>query len=235
MSKSKDFATPIAIVVAGAIVALALYFALSGKAGAPTANNNPADNQAAQEVKIRPIQEDDLVKGNKDAKVIVFEYSDTECPFCKRFHETMNQVVKDYGDQVAWVYRHLPLDQLHPKARTEAMAVECAVKLAGPDKGFAYLDRIMEITPSNNGLDLAELPKIADYVGLNKAAFQKCLDNKETADKVKEDSDEAIYKAGARGTPHNVIMIKGEKQPLVVPGGFPYEKMKELLDQVLAK
>jgi len=231
MSKSKDFATPVAIVVAGAVIALALYFALSGKAQAPSANN-PAGNGAAQEVSIRPIQKDDLVKGNKDAKIVIFEYSDTECPFCKNYHETMNKVIDEYGDNVAWVYRHFPLDQLHPKARTEARAVECAVKLAGPEKGFAYLDRLMELTPSNNGLDLKLLPEIASYVGVDQTAFQSCMDKNETADDVNADYDEAI-KSGARGTPHNVIMVGEEK--LVVPGGLPYEKMKQIIDELLTK
>jgi len=101
-----------------------------------------------------------------NAPVKIVEFSDTECPFCKRFHTTMQQVVKDSNGQVAWVYRHFPLDQLHSKARKEAEATECAAELGGNEKFWAYLNRLMEVTPANDGLDLAELPVIAAYVGL---------------------------------------------------------------------
>jgi len=224
----KDLMTPIAIVVAGAIIALALYFALSGKANAPTAQNG--GEQAPQEINIRGIQKDDLLKGDKNAKLVIYEYSDTECPFCKRFHETMNKIVDEYDGQVAWVYRHFPLDQLHPKARKEAEAVECAVKIAGPEKGFAYLDRLMELTPSNNGLDLKELPKIAQYVGVNVDSFNKCLESNETAKNVDEDAKDAMA-SGARGTPHNIFVIGKDK--FAVPGGLPYDKMKQIVDELL--
>ncbi len=224
----KDLMTPIAIVVAGAVIALALYFALSGKANAPTAQNG--GEQAPQEIKIRGIEKDELIKGSKDAKIVIVEYSDTECPFCKRFHETMNKIVDDYKGQVTWIYRHFPLDQLHPKARKEAEAVECAVKIAGPEKGFAYLDRLVEITPSNNKLDLAELPNIAKYVGVDVARFNKCIENRETKDVVEKDYQEAIS-SGGRGTPHNIFIVGKEK--FAVPGGLPYDKMKQIVDELL--
>ncbi len=228
MSKSKDFATPVAIVVAGAIIAAALYFALSNKAQAPSALGQ--EDTRAQEINIRSIQKDDLVKGNRNAELVIYEYSDTECPFCKRFHETMNKLTEKYSDKIAWVYRHFPLDQLHPKARTEARAVECAVRLSGPNKGFDYLNRMMEITPSNNGLDLKELPKIAAYVGLDANAFQTCMDKKETDKDVKVDFEEAV-KNGAQGTPHNIIIYKDQK--IAVPGALPYEQMEKLVNDLL--
>ncbi len=229
MSKERDFTTPIAIVVAGAVIAGAVYFAGQNKAQAPSGS---PEAQAPKEVNIRGIQKDDLVKGNRDAKIVIVEYSDTECPFCKQFHSTMNKIMEEYGDKVAWVYRFFPLDQLHPKAREEARAVACAAKIGGTDTGFKYLDRMMEITPSNNGLDLKLLPEIADYAGVDRAAFQKCMDSNETAERVNRDYDEAV-KSGARGTPHNVIFVGEEK--VVVPGGLPYERVKSMLDELLKK
>ena len=117
-------------------------------------------------IKMKPVSDGDHILGDKNASVKIVEFSDTECPFCKRFHTTMQQVVKDNNGQVAWVYRHFPLDQLHSKARKEAEATECAAEMGGSEKFWAYLNRIMEVTPSNNGLDPAELPAIAAYVGL---------------------------------------------------------------------
>ncbi len=227
MSKSKDFATPIAIVVAGVVIAAALYFALGNKAQAPSAEQR---EQEVSEINIRPIQENDLVKGNRNADLVIVEFSDTECPFCKRFHEVMNKLIDAKGDKIAWVYRHFPLDQLHAKARTESEAVACAVKIGGPDKGFKYLDRLMELTPSNDGLDLKLLPEFAKYADIDVQAFNKCLENRETKDWVEKDYQEAIA-SGGRGTPHNIIIYKDQK--MAVPGALPYEQMEKLVDDLL--
>jgi len=117
-------------------------------------------------INMKPVSDGDHILGDKNAPVKIVEFSDTECPFCKRFHTTMQQVVKDNNGQVAWVYRHFPLDQLHSKARKEAEATECAAELGGNEKFWAYLNRLMEVTPANNGLDPAELLTIASYAGL---------------------------------------------------------------------
>src|SRR3990167_9400150 len=98
-------------------------------AGAPAAAGAP--QQAAKKPEVT---DKDWYKGNKNAKVVMVEYSDLECPFCKSFHPTMQQVMKDYGDKVKWVYRHYPLN-FHANAQKEAEATECAGKLAGND-GF---------------------------------------------------------------------------------------------------
>ena len=76
---------------------------------------------------VRPVTREDHIKGNPDAPIKIVEYSDFECPFCKRFHDTMNEVMSEVDNgQVAWVFRHFPLDQLHPvKARAVAVASEC--------------------------------------------------------------------------------------------------------------
>lgn len=226
MSKQeKDLTTPISIIVAGAIIALAIYFTMGNKGPAQPQGQNPA-----QPAEVSGIQADDLLHGNKNAEIKIIEFSDTECPFCKRYHETMKKIVKEYKGKVAWVYRFFPLDNLHPKARTEALAIACAQKIAGTQKAVKYLDRIMEITPSNNRLDLAELPKIAKYVGVDTTAFKKCMDNKEAKARVDKNFNEAI-KIGAQGTPHNVIIYKGKQ--IVIPGGLPYERMKQAIDSML--
>ncbi len=232
MSKDRDYTTPIAIVIAGAIIAGALYFANTSKNTA-TQNNKANEQVNLEKVKLRPISEKDLYLGDpKNAKVVVYEYSDTECPFCKRFHATMNKIVKDYDGKVAWVYRHFPLDMLHSKARPEAEAVACVVKIAGREKGFDFLNKIFEETPSNNGLNLEDLPKFAAELGVDKAAFIKCSKDRETKSLIEADSKEAMS-VGAEGTPYNVI-VYGDKK-LVVPGGVPYEQMKQVLDQILSE
>lgn len=109
------------------------------------------------EIQIRPVSPDDHILGNADAKIIVVEYSDLECPFCKVFHNTMHQVVEKSNGDVAWVYRHYPISGLHPKAFLEALATECAWEQKGNDGFWKYTDQLFKITPSNNKFDEKQL------------------------------------------------------------------------------
>ncbi|MEK9181475.1 MAG: thioredoxin domain-containing protein [Patescibacteria group bacterium] len=106
---------------------------------------------------VRPVSPDEHILGNINAKIIIVEYSDLECPFCKVFHNTMHQVVEKSNGEVAWVYRHYPIAQLHSKAFREAEATECAWEQGGNDTFWKYTDKIFEITPSNNRLEESEL------------------------------------------------------------------------------
>jgi len=112
-----------------------------------------ASEQKPLEVELKPVSESDHILGNIAAKIIIVEYSDLECPFCKVFHNTMHQVVKEYAGEVAWVYRHFPIASLHPKAFHEAEATECAWEQGGNEVFWKYMDKLFEVTPSNNGLE----------------------------------------------------------------------------------
>jgi len=190
----------------------------------------PAPQPQADASRMAPITDKDWVRGDRNAKVSVVEYSDLECPFCKRHHPTMQQLVAEYDGKVNWVYRHFPLTQLHPKAPKEAEATECAGELGGNDTFWKYVDRLFEITPANNGLDPAELPKIAEYVGLNVSKFEACLNSGKWAQKVQEQAQDAVA-AGGNGTPYNVIVAGDKKIP--VSGAVPLEQFKAVIDSLL--
>lgn len=235
-AKTNNFTTPAAIIIAGIIIAGAVIYSSGDKSSA-----KPADRFAAQVADsvrdiagdLRAVSSEDHILGNPDAAVKIVEFSDTECPFCKRFHSTMKQAIEEYGKngQVAWVYRHFPLDAIHPKARKEAEAAECANELGGNDKFFAYLDRLFEVTPSNNGLDPGELPKIAEYVGLDAARFQSCLESGRYAQHVADDLADA-QNSGGNGTPWSVVIASsGKKFPL--SGAQPYSAVKALVETAL--
>lgn len=222
--------TPVAIIIAGVLIAAAVLY------GTGVFNDPSSTKQATAEpsagINLRAVDATDHIRGSLDTPIKIVEYSDLECPFCKRFHETMRQVMTEYEGQVAWVYRHFPLDQLHSKARNEAKASECAAEQGGNDKFWAYVDRLFEITPSNNGLDPAELPKIAQFVGLDVNKFNECLAGSKYDAKIQADVDDAA-KAGGRGTPYSIILTpKGDKVP--IPGALPFENIKQGLDQILA-
>lgn len=198
---------------------------------APSPTPSPTPAPEDQVGSFRPIDASrDHVRGDKDAKVSVIEYSDLECPFCKTFHNTMRETMDKYNGKVQWVYRHFPLAQLHSKAPKEAEAAECAASLGGNDSFWKYIDRVFAVTPSNNGLDAAELPKIAVAIGLNQKKFEDCLSSGKFTSKVQEDENDAVS-AGGRGTPYSVVVAGDQKIP--VSGAVPAFELQQILDQLV--
>ncbi len=219
---------PLSIVVAGGLIALAIYFGGGGTGKLPT---NDAINTGTEVVEIAPVTENDHILGSRNAELIIVEYSDTECPFCKVFHETMHQVVTDYNGKVSWVYRHFPIAQLHSKAANEAEATECATELGGNQIFWRYIDKLFETTNSNDSLDPAQLPKIATAVGLNETAFKNCLSSGKYTEFITKSVEDSI-KAGARGTPYSVIIAKNGEQ-VVINGAEPIASVKAKIDALL--
>jgi protein-disulfide isomerase len=183
--------------------------------------------------RVRPVSGRDHIRGDPQAPVKLVEFSDTECPLCKRFHPTLRRLVADNPGKVAWVYRHFPIDAVHPLARREAEATECAAELGGNDRFWAYLDRLFEITPSNDELDPAELPRIAQHVGLAREPFVQCLQSGRHAARVEEDYQDALA-AGGPGTPYSIMIARnGRKFPVV--GAQPDTSMELLLEIALTE
>ncbi|MDP2684342.1 MAG: thioredoxin domain-containing protein [bacterium] len=204
-----------------------------GTANTNTKVTNTAPTAApTTQIDIVPVTSDDHIRGDlATAEVVVVEFSDTECPFCARFHPTMQQVYEDYAGQVAWVYRHFPLDSLHSKARKEAEATECAAELGGEEGFWAYVDRLYDITPSNNGLEVSQLAEIATFVGLDATQFQTCLDSGKYADKVETHVSDATA-SGGTGTPYSVAISKdGQLAP--INGAQPITSVKATIDALL--
>lgn len=216
-----------AIIVAGILIAGAIL--LKGT-NAPTIAELGAKNGENTVFQGRSVSKEDHILGNINAKVIIVEYSDLECPFCKVFHNTMHRVVNDSEGEVAWVYRHYPIPQLHPKAFHEAEATECAWEQGENNAFWKYIDRVFEITPSNNGLEVAQLSKIAEYLGLNVASFNTCLSSGKFKDKIQEDINDGI-KAGVSGTPSSFILVKGKLFD-TIPGAQPFDALMQRLGEI---
>jgi len=195
-----------------------------------------AEQQQASLENIRPVSKDDHIKGNITAPVKIVEFSDSECPFCKAFHPTLQQIVQEYDGQVAWVYRHFPLDQIHSKARREAAAIELAGELGGNEKFWQYLDRVFEITPANDGLDLNLLPQIAQDLGLPRQPFEDLVAADEVrggkfAEHIEADFQDAVV-SGGRGTPYSIVIAPNGKKT-VVSGAQSYEAVKAAVEAAL--
>ncbi len=203
-------------------------------------SNNPTPSQKQQmESKqlanaIKPIDASDHIIGSPEARIIVVEYSDTECPYCKPFHVTMNTIMQEYGSSgdVAWVYRHYPIEQLHANSIKEAEATECAAKLGGNSKFWEYINKVYEMTESNDGLDLNKLPVIATEIGLSSSEFNACLESGEFASKIATDIQNA-QAAGIFGTPYSVIIDTKTEEHYPLEGAYPYTQVKQFIDIIL--
>jgi protein-disulfide isomerase len=206
MEPHNKLLVPIAIIVAGVLIAGALFFA--NRDTSIVATDDDGDSAESSSFFV-PVSASDHILGNPEAKIAMIEYSDLECPACKAFHATAHSIIDKYGAEgdVAWVYRHFPLAQLHPKAVEEAVASECASELGGNDSFWQYVDRIFEITPSNNGLNLALLNTTADELGLDRDEFESCVDEKDREDAVRQSYEDAL-KSGGTGTPFIIFAPK---------------------------
>ena len=226
---------PVTIILAGIIIAGSIFF--SGKETPKLGGASKLPITAAEENRLadpRPVSASDHILGNPGAKVFIIEYSDLECEFCKEFHPTMHKIIDEFGKggEVAWVYRQFPIKEVHSKAITEAEASECSAELGGNAAFWKYVDRVFEITPSGDGLDLGKLPEIAAEIGLDVTAFNECLASGRTTPKIEADIADAIA-SGASGTPYVHIISKNGKRSF--GGGQPYLALRIMINQSLAE
>ena len=180
---------------------------------------------------IKPAK-DDHINGNTNARILLFEYSDMECPYCKKFHPIAQQVVDSYNGKVAWVYRHFPLS-FHANAQKEAEASECANELGGNTAFWKYINTLFARTSSGGeGFPLTDLVPLAGEIGLNEAKFKKCLDSDKYAERVKNDIQTG-RDAGISGTPGNILFDTKTGKSKSLPGAYPFEEFKKVIDEII--
>lgn len=179
--------------------------------------------------------DDDPVKGNPNAPVTVVEYSDFQCPFCARFFtQTLPQLEENYIDtgKIKFVYKDLPLDNLHPNARTTHIASECADEQG---KFWEYHDVLFEKQSEWQRLSSTDLSStltvFASDLGLQSASFEACMQSQDIADEVNKDILEAAS-FGATGTP--TFFIGTEKDGYIkLVGAQPYAAFQSAIDNLL--
>ena len=197
----------------------------------PSANTNingnnvvQPDANSGQPVNIT-ITNSDHILGNKNAQVKLVEYSDFQCPFCGAFQSTVQQVLKDYGNKIALVYRHFPLDSLHPNARPAAEASECVFEQKG-DEGFFKFSDSLYANQDKLGTDYYK--QLAQGMSLNMNKFNDCVSSGKYKQKV-EDQYQSGLTYGVNGTPGNFV------NGVSVKGAVPLSNLKQIIDSALNK
>jgi protein-disulfide isomerase len=168
------------------------------------------------------INSESNIKGNSDAQVTIVEYSDFQCSFCARFYSTIKQALDSYKDKVRVVYKHFPLDSIHPQARPAAEASECA---AEQDRFWDFHDALFE---NQSKLGKSYYLQLASDFGLNTSQFEDCVNTRKYKDKVEADYREGIQ-VGIRGTPGSFV------NGTLVSGAVPYETLDAAIQEALSK
>jgi protein-disulfide isomerase len=216
----------------GVVGALALGFAVhvrseAIKASRELAASPNADGTFSPEMleNLKPVDDQDHVLG--EGKVTLIEYGDYECPFCRQFHPTVKALMEKNKGQLRWVFRHLPIPEVHPQAEALALAAECAA-----DQGRFW--QMTDVIYADEQPDAAKAPDYAKQAGVKDAAkFATCLDDAAGLGRVANDANNAIA-IGAEGTPFTILMDgKGHMQAL--PGAIPEEAMQSVIDTLLAQ
>ncbi len=195
--------------------------------GAPT----PAAGNGEQVGAVTPVNDQDHIRGDKNAEITLLEYSDFQCPYCSRFHPTLVQVMNDYKGKVRWVYRHFPLTSIHPYAQKAAEASECASEQGKfwemADALFGQQDQW-----TAKALDAATLEGLAKTAGVRDLKkFSSCVTSGKYTALVNAD-EKTGEAAGVTGTPGTIVIGKdGSKQ--LIPGALPYDSVKQIIDSML--
>lgn len=223
---------PLAIVVAGGLIALSIYFG-GNTSGVNLLPPKPTtDGSLPANSVVEDVSPNEHILGNPGAKVLIVEYSDFECPFCKVFHATIHQIMNTYkSDEVAIVYRQFPIAGLHSKAPKEAEASECVAELGGNTAFWKFVDEVFATTGSNDSLDPSQLPIIAQHAGVDVTAFKTCLSSGKYTKQIQNDVV-AAGKAGALGTPYSVAINKAGKK-MTINGAQPFDVVKATIDSLL--
>jgi len=161
------------------------------------------------------------VRGPKNAPVTIVEFSDFQCPYCKKAVPTLHEIEKQYGSKVRVAFKHQPLP-FHNNAKLAAIA---SVAAQEQGKFWEYHDKLFE---NQQALDRASLERYAGELGLNASKFKSALDSKKLEARVDADAAEA-GRSGVQGTP--TFFINGQQ----LVGAQPLERFKALIDEELTK
>ena len=222
-SKKFELSPSVSIIVAGVLVAGAIVFV----------NLNPSQPTVALgeptvQVDIAPPNAGDYILGAQSAPIVLIEYSDFQCPYCAMIHPTLKQIVAESDGEVAWVYRHLPLESLHPQAFPSALAAECIGEQLGQSGFWAFAD---DVFADQSGMNSVRYQALAGRLGANIEQFNACVESEKYLSKIETQALDA-QSSGGTGTPFTVVLNTETGKTGVVPGAVPYARVQSVINSV---
>ena len=208
---------------------------LNGEQPAPDAQQptpEPQTTGSLTQDDIAKLTADTYVKGDKSAQILWIEYSDLECPFCKRLHDSgaIKNLETKYGSKLAFAFKHYPLP-FHPTAMPAAQAAECVGEAGGSAKYFAFVESIfVKGTPTQAVIDAA-----VKEVGLNATTIKTCTDAGKFKSRVDAHMAEGSSKFGVNGTPGNVLINTKTGKYEVVSGAQPEANFDAAITRLMAE
>ncbi|MCI0619709.1 DsbA family protein [Candidatus Wolfebacteria bacterium] len=222
-SLQAGYGIPIAIVVAGVLIAGVVFWTGNDRKVFPNTTSNRTASESGGVLRIP--SETDHIRGNPDASIVIVEFSDLECPFCAQIHPTLDRIVKENND-VKWIFRHFPLSTIHSRALSAAVASECIAKLSGNEAFWSFTDAAFL---NQRQLGDAWYREQAASFGIDLSAFEGCMNDKKIVSDIQADFDEATG-VGGRGTPYVVVVTpSGDLMPF--SGALPYAQVSAVIEQ----
>ena len=225
------------VIIVGLVILILLSiftkgFGIGSTGGAGNGAATPVSGTADQ---IKALMDDDMRIGSDTAPVVMVEFSDFQCPFCRKFWaDSFQEIKKDYIDtgKVQLVYRDFPLS-FHPSAMIAAQADECA---DDQGKGWEMLDKMnseqAKLGPGTVQFTADDLKRWASEIGLDSSRFDSCLDSGNYSSEVQDDFSDGSS-AGVRGTPSFILAKRDGSVAVPLSGALPYSTFKSNLDQLL--
>jgi protein-disulfide isomerase len=182
-----------------------------------------------------PLRETDRADGSLTADIILVEYSDLECPFCKDFNATITTLEKEYGDKLTHVFRHLPVVSLHQNAPMEAEAAECVAEQAGNAGFFKFTNAVFTGSKSNgSSYTETDMQTLAGTLGFSSAALKTCMESNSTVAAIDASIKEAKT-MGVTGTPTWFLIRTRDGLTKQAVGAKKIEAVREVLNEMLSK
>lgn len=204
-----------------------------GAQGATTAAANNGTPLTPDE--IATLKKDAVIEGNKDANILVIEYSDMECPFCmKQYHDTklFEKVAAQYTDKVGLVYKN-NRGFNHPGTEIKALWALCAQKLGGDAAYTKFYKAVMDGSTNEWGVyDVTKLNILAKNAGVDEKKWQECVDTKEMLPLFASQTSEAA-KFSLTGTPGTLIVNLSTGKYETVVGAYPYDEFTKKIDLLM--
>lgn len=220
----------IAVVVIGIIV-----FSGGPKSGSSNSGSSVTDTGATEQqgVNVRALIEDnDPVHGDKNAEISIIEFSDFQCPFCARAHfgalADFRKSSYFTNGEVNLVYKHFPLNSIHPQAQKSAEASLCAHE---QDVFWEYHDTLFENQEDWSSRGTSAMKEYAQQLGLDTGDFNNCLDGGKWASEVNKELAQATA-SGGRGTPFFVIVNTETGQATSISGAYPWSEFEAAIQSV---